>query len=65
MGDWYTRTDDEQPSGRVYIHLTCHDCGTELRLVKSAAGEAKAADLIRVHKPSGCCDDKAAARAAA
>ncbi len=62
--DWYDRHEDTQPSGRVYIHLTCHDCGTSLRLVKSPAGEERAAALIAVHKPSGCCDERAAAKLA-
>lgn len=62
-GDWYTRTEDIQPSGRVYIRLTCLDCGGEVRLAKGGDGEQRAARMIEEHKPSGCCDERQAANA--
>ena len=55
---WYERTEDTQPSGRVYIRLTCKDCTTEVRLVKSPEGERRAAEMVAAHKQSGCCDDR-------
>jgi hypothetical protein len=64
---WYTRTEEIAPSGRVYILLTCRDCPGEVRLAKSGNGEQRAAQMLREHKPSGCCDERreAAARQAA
>lgn len=60
---FYTRTEDIQPSGRVYIVLRCNDCGGEVRLAKGGGGDDKAAQMIGEHKPSGCCDDRQAANA--
>ena len=64
MADFYDRTEEIQPSGRVYIRLTCHDCGGEIRLAKGGNGEQRAAQMIAEHKPTGCCDDRQAAAAA-
>jgi hypothetical protein len=58
--DWYERTEEVQPSGKVYIRLTCRDCPGEVRLLKSPAGEERAARMIAEHKPSGCCDERQA-----
>lgn len=58
--DWYTRTEEIAPSGRIYILLACHDCPGEVRLAKSGNGEQHAAQMIAEHKPSGCCDDRQA-----
>ena len=55
---WYTRTEEVQPSGRVYIVLNCHDCPGEVRLAKGGTGEQRAAQMIAEHKPSGCCQDR-------
>jgi hypothetical protein len=65
--DFYDRWEEVQPSGRVYIVLRCKDCPGEVRLAKSGNGEQRAAQMLREHKPSGCCDDRreAAARQAA
>lgn len=60
--DFYDRTEEIQPSGRVYIVLVCHDCGGEIRLAKGGNGEQRAAQMIADHKPTGCCDDRQAAR---
>jgi hypothetical protein len=57
-GDWFEREEQPQPSGRVYIRLRCKDCTGEVRLVKSEAGEKRAALMVAEHKPSGCCDDR-------
>lgn len=56
--DWYTRTEDIQPTGNVYIHLACHDCPGEVRLLKSPRGEELAARMLAEHKPSGCCEER-------
>ena len=60
MADFYTRTEEVQPSGRVYIVLACRDCPGEIRLAKGGDGERRAAQMIAEHKPSGCCDERAA-----
>lgn len=59
--DWYTRREVVEPSGRVYIVLTCRDCPGEVRLAKGGDGERRAAQMIADHKPSGCCDERATA----
>lgn len=41
-----------------FIRLWCHDCGGEVRFRDVPAGHAKAAEMIAVHKPSGCCDER-------
>lgn len=56
--DWYTRTEEIQPSGRVYICLTCLHCGGEVRLAKGGNGEQRAAQMLQEHKPSGCCQER-------
>lgn len=61
MADYYDRTEEVQPSGRVYIKLTCRDCGGEVRLAKGGDGERRAARMVEEHKPSGCCSDRQAA----
>ena len=43
---WYTRTEEVQPSGRVYIVLRCHDCPGEVRLAKGGTGEQRAAQML-------------------
>jgi hypothetical protein len=43
-----------------YIHLACHDCAAELRLLDSQAGRDRADAILRVHKTSGCCDERQA-----
>jgi hypothetical protein len=63
VADFYERTEEIQPSGRVYIRLLCLDCGGEVRLAKSGNGEQRAARMIAEHKPSGCCADRQAAAA--
>ena len=62
-GPNYTRTEEVQPSGRVIIRLACNDCPGEVRLPKSGNGEAKAAQMIAEHVPSGCCAERQAAAA--
>ena len=58
---WYARTEEVQPSGRVYIVLRCKDCPGEVRLAKGGDGERRAAQMLAEHKPSGCCADRQAA----
>ena len=58
MAEYYTRAEDVQPSGRVYIVLTCGDCGGEVRLAKGGNGEQRAAQMLAEHKPSGCCQER-------
>jgi len=62
--DFYDRWEEVQPSGRVYIVLSCNDCPGEVRLAKGENGEQRAAQMLREHKPSGCCQERqdAAAR---
>lgn len=62
-GQFYTREEHVQPSGRVYIVLRCHDCGGEIRLAKGGDGERRAAQMISDHKPTGCCQDRQEAAA--
>lgn len=56
---WYTH---EVDGG--YIRLHCHDCGGEVRFRDVPAGQEKAAAMIAVHKPSGCCDERQQRQAA-
>ena len=60
-GDFYDRWEEVQPSGRVYIVLSCKDCPGEVRLAKGGDGERRAAQMLAEHKPSGCCDERRAA----
>lgn len=52
---WYSRVIEGG-----FIRLTCHDCGGEVRFRDIPAGHAKAAGMVAVHKPSGCCDERQA-----
>ena len=63
MADFYERSEEIQPSGRVYIVLQCLDCGGEIRLAKGGDGERRAAQMVADHKPTGCCDERQAAAA--
>lgn len=50
---WYTHVAENG-----FIRLRCHDCGGEVRFRDCDAGRVKAAEMIAVHKPSGCCDER-------
>lgn len=56
---WYTHVAE-----LGFIRLRCHDCGGEVRFRDVPAGRTKAEEMIAVHKPSGCCDERQATTAA-